>query len=295
MKQERGLAHVRYCGTRQKRLNPCWSEGGLGGATTPFCLPHFFILGEMKCGTTTLYELLLKHPRMVPPRTKEPRFLQQGRFSDTTVSRYALYFQSAVLTGANDTVTFDASPVYLRSKVARFWISRWLPESRLVVLVRNPVQRTYSHWKMGRDWIDSKCTGAPRARIQMVDQLLSFRAIAQRSLVQMYWEKCALITGSKPVHAPGNLEFMQLPDSIRAADKDEGGVLYSSAAERLQGNPWGKCMVAQVRGARPRGAVAALRTLHLQLPPSDDPPHRYPTSCSAFPVSRPSFAPRGSP
>eukprot|EP00962_Isochrysis_galbana_P028893 scaffold9178_cov56-Isochrysis_galbana.AAC.1 len=50
----------------------------------------------MKCGTTTLYQLLLKHGRVVPPLTKEPRFLQPGRFSETTLSRYAINFQRAV-------------------------------------------------------------------------------------------------------------------------------------------------------------------------------------------------------
>ena len=38
------------CGTRLDRLNPCWSENG-----TVSCLPAFYLLGEMKCGTTTLY------------------------------------------------------------------------------------------------------------------------------------------------------------------------------------------------------------------------------------------------
>ena len=44
--------------------------------------------------------------------------------------------------------TFDASPVHLRSAIARVWLPRWLPEVKLIVLVRNPVQRSYSHWKM---------------------------------------------------------------------------------------------------------------------------------------------------
>lgn len=57
-----------------------------------------------------------------------------------------------------DSVTFDASPIYLRSDVARAWLPKWLPEARLIVLVRNPSQRSYSHWKMGREWMASKCT-----------------------------------------------------------------------------------------------------------------------------------------
>ena len=54
-------------GTPLPRANPCWEEGG-----RTFCLPRFYILGEMKCGTTTLYQLLAKHPRIALPRTKAP-------------------------------------------------------------------------------------------------------------------------------------------------------------------------------------------------------------------------------
>ena len=46
----------------------------------------------MKCGTTTLYHMLTRHPRIVVPRVKEPRFLQQGRFQQTSLSRYAREF-----------------------------------------------------------------------------------------------------------------------------------------------------------------------------------------------------------
>ena len=49
---------ARFCGRRLPRLNPCWTEHG-----TTSCLPHFFLLGEMKCGTTSLYNFLQKHPR----------------------------------------------------------------------------------------------------------------------------------------------------------------------------------------------------------------------------------------
>ena len=149
----------RFCGRRLKRLNPCWSE-----ANVVSCLPHFFIIGEMKCGTTTLYNHLRNHPQVVVPRVKEPRFLQPGRFAQTTVSRYKVNFDAVA--PHEDRITFDASPVYLRSDIARAWIPRWLPEARLITLVREPTQRAYSHWKMGRAWLSSKCS-SPQQREQL--------------------------------------------------------------------------------------------------------------------------------
>ena len=37
------------------------------------CLPAFYLLGEMKCGTTTMYKKLASHPHVVLPRNKEVR------------------------------------------------------------------------------------------------------------------------------------------------------------------------------------------------------------------------------
>ncbi len=55
-----------FCGTRLPRANPCWADGG-----NVSCLPHFFLQGEMKCGTTSMYKKLSQHPHVVLPRNKE--------------------------------------------------------------------------------------------------------------------------------------------------------------------------------------------------------------------------------
>ena len=123
------------------------------------------------------------------PRVKEPRFLQAGRFQQTTVSRYKVNFD--VVIPAPEKVTFDASPVYLRSSIARDWMSRWMPAARLIVMVRNPVQRSYSHWKMGREWMDSKCTTADElARLAPIMPELTFERSMERSLLQEDWKRC---------------------------------------------------------------------------------------------------------
>lgn len=242
VKQERNLpSPPRFCGAREGRLNPCWSETAGNGSALSYCLPHFFILGEMKCGTTTVYELLLKHPRIVAPRTKEPRYLQQGRFAQTTLSRYAVNFRRAVETAAADTVTFDASPVYLRSKIARFWLARWLPEAKLIVLVRNPVQRSYSHWKMGYEWAHGKCSDGDMAqRLKEVAELLTFSSIIQRSLVVTYWDRCRQLTGGES--APSGFSLMALND--KRLPPAEQRHLHSPAAT-LNYSAFGRCLLTQ--------------------------------------------------
>ena len=199
-----------FCSPRlEGRPNPCWSEGG-----RTFCLPSFYILGEMKCGTTTLYQLLSKHPRVALPLTKEPRFLMRGRHEDTTVSRYAVEFESVV--SRPDAITFDASPVHLSSPVAPTWLRQFLPQARLIVLVRDPIQRAYSHYKMGHEWFESKDDCGLEAAVEMglssapeplsaaeeetvragVRRETSFTGLMERSLMQIHVKTCNVKTRS---------------------------------------------------------------------------------------------------
>ena len=69
----RAKAAGEICGTRLPRRNPCWEEGKLVA-----CLPAFYLLGEMKSATTTLYRLLAQQPGGVrfvgqPALEVEPR------------------------------------------------------------------------------------------------------------------------------------------------------------------------------------------------------------------------------
>jgi len=198
-----------FCGHRLDRPNPCWEEGG-----RTFCLPRFYILGEMKCGTTTLYQLLAKHPRIALPRTKEPRYLMRGRHEDTSISRYAIEFEAAGL--RPDAITFDASPVHLSSPIAPPWLRRFLPTARLVVLLRDPVQRAFSHWKMGHEWFESKpdcgfekviAQGLPPGGVDSrteeairaaVRRETSFDGVIERSLMQVHLRTCKVQTNTGP-------------------------------------------------------------------------------------------------
>ncbi len=70
--------------------------------------PFFFLLGEMRCGTTTLYRLLGEHPAIALPSRKEPRYLTLPNYRHRTGSWYASHFRAAA--AAPDRLTLDASP-----------------------------------------------------------------------------------------------------------------------------------------------------------------------------------------
>ena len=137
------------CGRRLDRKNPCWEEHG-----NVSCLPFFFLLGEMKCGTTTMYKRLSQHPYVVLPRNKEVRYLMTAKYKKHSGSWYADNFD-ALVEQPREAITVDASPTtFNQIDLAIGWIAKWLPESKHILMLRDPVQRTYSHWRMGKQWLD---------------------------------------------------------------------------------------------------------------------------------------------
>ena len=112
-------------------------------------LPNFLIIGAAKAGTTSFYDWLRAHPQIFMPELKEPRFFaydgQPGRFYPVkTLQEYLALFE-----GVTDEVAIgEASPVYLRTPAAAHRIRATLPGVRLIVSLRDPVDRARSLYEM---------------------------------------------------------------------------------------------------------------------------------------------------
>jgi hypothetical protein len=116
-------------------------------------LPDFLILGAPKAGTTALYHALKQHPDVFMPEQKELRFFAfEGQKVDpkdpvnrravTDLDTYRAHFAGA----AASQVSGEASPGYLSSVEAPARIKRTVPDVRMVAILRNPVERAYSHF-----------------------------------------------------------------------------------------------------------------------------------------------------
>jgi hypothetical protein len=114
-------------------------------AQAPGRVPDFFIVGHQKCGTTALYLMLSEHPRIFMPReVKEPWFFgrelrprspQAGtRSRPNTLEQYLSLFAEA----APGQLIGEASPQYLRSRLAAGEIARLRPDARIVAILREP-------------------------------------------------------------------------------------------------------------------------------------------------------------
>jgi hypothetical protein len=103
-------------------------------------LPAFLVLGTQKGGTTTLFSLLSQHPQVHLPACKEVHYfsLHHGQGP----AWYAQHFSAA----REDQLCGDITPYYLFHPQAPARIQALIPEARLVILLRDPVERALSHY-----------------------------------------------------------------------------------------------------------------------------------------------------
>ncbi|XP_046578781.1 carbohydrate sulfotransferase 15-like [Haliotis rubra] len=172
--------------------NPCWWEEQVPENTCPYakraskkslkwmelrrgktlrCLPYFFIIGQAKCGTTTLFNRIVQHPDVAPHAVKETQWIGRIRLrpSCSSIDTYlnclqtgASFIQSKHRQGeVNPYVIADATPGYF--SLNDFWdmlpgnegctepcvtnadVTHHLnPRAKLLLILRNPTTRLYS-------------------------------------------------------------------------------------------------------------------------------------------------------
>ena len=119
-------------------------------------LPDFMIVGAKRGGTTSLYNYLLEHPQVAPlfPRRQQ---IKGVRFFDNNFHRGLGWYRSHFPTAARPPrhqdptvrrmIAGEASPYYLFHPLAAERAGQTVPEARIIVLLRDPVERAYSHYK----------------------------------------------------------------------------------------------------------------------------------------------------
>jgi hypothetical protein len=103
-------------------------------------LPDFLILGAQKAGTTALYAYLRWHPDITGPSFKEVSFFDRHYAQGERWYRAHLPLRRRGLVG-------EASPSYLFHPLAPERVARMLPNARLIALLRDPVERAFSHYQ----------------------------------------------------------------------------------------------------------------------------------------------------
>jgi hypothetical protein len=115
------------------------------GSEEPGTLPDFLIIGAKKSGTTFLYHLLTRHPLVEPAASKELHFFDVH--FELGLEWYRRFFSAPRWEDGERTITGEASP-YLAHPLTPERIAGVVPQARLIALLRNPVERTYSDYQM---------------------------------------------------------------------------------------------------------------------------------------------------
>jgi hypothetical protein len=110
-------------------------------------MPNFLIIGAMKSGTTALYYYLEQHPEVYMSPVKEPNFFssQEQENAVDTVSHIGAY-QHLFRGVSGEKAIGEASHSYLYEPRAAAEIRRYVPEAKLIAILRNPIDRAYSHF-----------------------------------------------------------------------------------------------------------------------------------------------------
>lgn len=105
-------------------------------------LPNFLIIGAQKSGTTSMYHVLRRHPQIFLPTVKEVNFFFNDKIYNRGVDFYEQYFEDA----SAELTRGEVSPGYICNPESPPRISAAMPHCKLIMCLRNPIERAYSQY-----------------------------------------------------------------------------------------------------------------------------------------------------
>jgi len=111
----------------------------------PRALPDAVILGAQKSGTSSLHSYLTQHRGVTAPLRKEVHFF------DLNYARGERWYRAHFGRAGEPGLNLDSSPYYLFHPAVPQRLRATLPAAKLIVLLRDPVRRAYSHYWHERD------------------------------------------------------------------------------------------------------------------------------------------------
>jgi len=101
--------------------------------------PDFTVIGAQRCGTTSLYNYLIQHPDIKPAIRKEIHFFDNNYHKGIGWYHKHFNYNKGKIVG-------EATPYYIFHPHAPYRIKNDFPKIKLIILLRNPIDRTFSHY-----------------------------------------------------------------------------------------------------------------------------------------------------
>lgn len=141
-----------------KRFFPVWTKdlskelisfSKIATLTTPADI-DFFLVGVMKSGTTSLYNYMIENPYIYPPLYKEIHYFDDRPHRSMRWYRTNFISQKKkdIIKRAvgKNIVTGEATPTYIFRKSIAEKIRQSFPDTKIMILLRNPTTRAYSEF-----------------------------------------------------------------------------------------------------------------------------------------------------
>ena len=138
--------------TKLSRVSACLYGNYCQIAGPLHVLPDFYIIGGQKCGTTSLFEYLSLHPSILRGAAKDIRFFD--KYYSKGTNWYRLYFPLKIKKSylefflKKKFLTGEATERYLEYPFAPQRIKNVTPHAKFLILLRNPIDRAFSHYTM---------------------------------------------------------------------------------------------------------------------------------------------------
>lgn len=120
--------------------------------------PDFLIIGETKCGTTSMFNYLIRHPQILDTYGNGNTYdeiyaTKEIRFFDRYYNKGLDWYFSRFPEKAAGEITGEATPMYMYRTLAAQRIKQDLPDVKLIVMLRNPVDRLISNFQHNYKWV----------------------------------------------------------------------------------------------------------------------------------------------
>jgi Sulfotransferase domain len=217
----------------------------LTAAAPPVSKPNLFVVGAAKAATTSLWRYLQAHPDVFMARIKEPHFFSRGGVNGIPVAKTEEAYLALFARAGGAAYRGEASVSYLWDPEAAEVLERWAPDARILISLRDPVERAYSHYwthvRIGterrtfREAVDAELEGRHDvlsvpppyvSRGYYAEQVRPYLELFEHVLVLFFEELVADVRGSMRTV----FEFLGL--DVRPADRIRPVVHYPFAVPR---------------------------------------------------------------
>lgn len=108
--------------------------------------PNFIVIGAARSGTTSLFQYLDAHPEVYMSQVKELNFFSNEKY---WAKGFCWYEKNFPVKAGQYTAVGEVSPSYTKAPFTEDVVKRihdYVPDAKLIYIVRNPVQRCLSHY-----------------------------------------------------------------------------------------------------------------------------------------------------